>query len=216
MKSIKLLLADDHHLFLDGLLSLFKKEKDIEVSHTASTGTEALRLGLKQNYDVCLLDISMPEMDGIEVCKKIKEVRPEQKVIMLTTYDDPGIITEMIHAGVNGYLLKNCTKTQLLEAIRTVANGKLYFTEEAHRAIMASYVIATKQPPKKDDPPTLTPRETEIVQLLAKEFTNEKIAKALQISYRTVETHRKNIMQKTGAHNLAGLLKFAYENGVLN
>ncbi len=122
---------------------------------------------------------------------------------------------EMIHTGVNGYLLKNCTKNQLLEAIRTVANGRLYFTDEAHRAIMANYSSLAKQQQKPKELPILTPRETEIVQLLAQEFTNDKIAKELNISYRTVETHRKNIMQKTGAHNLAGLLKFAYENGVL-
>ena len=215
MSTIKLLLADDHHLFLDGLLSLFSNEKDITVKATVNTGTEALQLALDNDYDICLLDISMPGMDGIEVCKKIKEVRPDQKIIMLTTYDDNSIIMEMIHTGVNGYLLKNCTKSQLLDAIRTVAIGKLYFTKEAHRAIMSNHVALAKQQQKATEQPILTPRETEIVQLLAKENTNEKIAAALKISYRTVETHRKNIMQKTGAHNLAGLLKFAYDSGIL-
>jgi DNA-binding NarL/FixJ family response regulator len=216
MKPLKLLLADDHHLFLDGLRSLLNKEKDMIVADAVNTGTDALRLALSNQYDVCLLDISMPDLDGIEVCKQVKAANANQKVIMLTTYDDNGIITEMIHTGVNGYLLKNCTKNQLLEAIRTVATGRLYFTDEAHRAIMANYSSIAKQQQKPKEQTILTPRETEIVRLLAKEFTNEKIANELKISYRTVETHRKNIMQKTGAHNLAGLLKFAYENGVLN
>jgi DNA-binding NarL/FixJ family response regulator len=215
MKPLKLLLADDHHLFLDGLQSLLCKEKDMLVGDAVNTGTDALRLALTNQYDICLLDISMPGMDGIEVCKQVKAANANQKIIMLTTYDDNGIITEMIQTGVNGYLLKNCTKTQLLEAIRAVASGRLYFTDEAHRAIMVNYSTLVKQQQKPIEQPTLTPRETEIVQLLAKEFTNEKIAKALKISYRTVETHRKNIMQKTGARNLAGLLKFAYEHNVL-
>jgi DNA-binding NarL/FixJ family response regulator len=215
MKPLKLLLADDHHLFLDGLCSLLNKEKDIVVADAVHTGTDALRLALTNQYDICLLDISMPGMDGIEVCKQVKAANVNQRVIMLTTYDDNGIITEMIHTGVNGYLLKNCTKNQLLEAIRTVAGGRLYFTDEAHRAIMANYSGTVKPQQKPKEQPILTPRETEIVRLLAKEFTNEKIAKELQISYRTVETHRKNIMQKTGAHNLAGLLKFAYDRNIL-
>jgi DNA-binding NarL/FixJ family response regulator len=215
MKPLKLLLADDHHLFLDGLKSLLNKEKDIVVADAVNTGTDALRLALSNQYDVCLLDISMPGMDGIEVCKKVKAANANQKIIMLTTYDDNGIITEMIHTGVNGYLLKNCTKLQLLEAIRTVGSGRLYFTDEAHRAIMNNYSALVKEQRKPKTQPILTPRETEIVQLLAREFTNEKIAHELQISYRTVETHRKNIMQKTGAHNLAGLLKFAYDQKIL-
>lgn len=211
---IKLLLADDHHLFLDGLLSLFVKEKDISVADVANNGTDALQFALSGNYDICLLDISMPKMDGIEVCKRIIEGKPDQKIIMLTTYDDEGIISEMIHRGVKGYLLKNCSKTQLLEAIRTVASGKSYFTDEAHKAIMAnSSRGATKG--RKKETPLLTAREIEIVQLLSREFTNEKIASELNISYRTVETHRKNIMHKTGAHNLAGLLNYAYKNGIV-
>jgi DNA-binding NarL/FixJ family response regulator len=216
MKSIKLLLADDHHLFLDGLISLLNKEKDITVKTSVNTGVMALQEATTNNYDVCLLDISMPDMDGIEACKRIKAAKPNQKIIMLTTYDDNSIITEMIHTGVNGYLLKNCTKRQLLDAIHTVAAGKLYFADEVHRAIMANYSNTTKQQQKVKEQPVLTPRETEIVQLLAKEYTNDKIAAALQISYRTVETHRKNIMQKTGAHNLAGLLKFAIKEGIVS
>ncbi len=156
----------------------------------------------------------MPKMDGIEVCKRIIEGKPDQKIIILTTYDDQGIISEMIHCGVKGYLLKNCSKTQLLEAIRMVASGKAYFTDEAHRAIMANQNRSIVRE-KKHTAPLLTAREIEIVQLLSKEFTNDKIAAELNISFRTVETHRKNIMHKTGAHNLAGLLKFAYKNGIV-
>jgi DNA-binding NarL/FixJ family response regulator len=214
MTQIRILLADDHHLFLDGIISLLKKEKDILVEGLAHTGTEALQLALTNDYDICLLDISMPKMDGIEVSKKIMTEKPDQKIIILTTYDDFGIITEMIHCGVKGYLLKNCSKTQLLEAIRMVASGKVYFTDEAYKAIMSNYkTYAARE--KKPETPLLTVREIEIVQLLSREFTNDKIASALKISYRTVETHRKNIMHKTGAHNLAGLLKFAYKNGIV-
>ncbi len=129
---------------------------------------------------------------------------------MLTTYNDKEIISEMIHIGVSGYLLKNSDKQELVEAVNKVMNGRHYFSEEVENIILNG--LTEK---KSSEVISLTDREMEIVQLLAKEYTNEKIAHELNISYRTVESHRKNIMQKTKSHNLAGLLKYAYGRGLL-
>ena len=129
---------------------------------------------------------------------------------MLTTYNDREIISELVHIGVSGYLLKNSDKQELVEAVHKVMKGRHYFSEEVENIILQG--LADK---KSGDVITLTERELEVMHLLAREYTNDKIATALHISYRTVETHRKNIMQKTKAHNLAGLLKYAYGKGLL-
>jgi len=174
-----------------------------------------LELVHKKDFDVCLLDINMPGLDGIETAKLLKEKKPALKIIVLTTYNDKEIITEMLQAGVYGYLLKNSSKQELAEAIKKVAGGAFYFSDEVHAAIMHNYMQQLREKGSAAEVITLTQREKEILQLLAREYTNEKIADELHISYRTVETHRKNIMQKTKSHNLAGLLKFAYSKSLI-
>jgi len=211
MATIKLLIADDHKILLDGIVSLLRSERSFEVAGTAGNGHEVMELVNKNDYDVCLLDINMPGMDGMEVAKLIKASKPDIKIIMLTTYNDREIISELIHIGVSGYLLKNSDKQELAEAIKRVMNGRYYFSAEVEEIIMQG--VAEK---KNTEVIVLTDREIEIVKLLGKEYTNDKIAAELHISYRTVETHRKNIMQKTKSHNLAGLLKHAYSKGLID
>jgi DNA-binding NarL/FixJ family response regulator len=210
MSKIKLLIADDHTILRDGIVSLLQGEESFVVAGTAGNGYEVLDLINKKEFDVCLLDINMPGLDGMETAKLIKEKKPGIKIIMLTTYNDREIISELVHIGVSGYLLKNSDKTELVEAIKKVMTGRHYFSEEVENIILQG--LTEK---KSSQVITLTERELEIMKLLAKEYTNDKIADALHISYRTVETHRKNIMQKTKAHNLAGLLKYAYGKGLL-
>ena len=215
LRKIRLLVADDHRVLLDGLVSLPKKEKMFEIVAKAESGREVIEYLSKTDFDICLLDISMPEVDGIEAAKWIIKNKPETKIIILTTHDEEEIIAEMLHLGVIGYLLKSSTRLELIDAINRVISGKSFFSEEVSGTIISGY---TKQIEKRNnlgETVILTQREKEIVQLLAKEYTNDKMAQALHISYRTVETHRKNIMQKTGAHNLAGLLKYAYGKGLL-
>jgi two-component system nitrate/nitrite response regulator NarL len=212
---IRLLIADDHRIMLDGIVSLFQIDKDIVVVGIASNGYEVLDLVSKHDFDVALLDINMPGLDGIETTKLLKEKKPGLKIIILTTYNDKEIITEMLEHGVSGYLLKNSTKQELTEAIKKVAAGGLYFNDEVHASIMKNYRQHLKEKRDSGEVIILTKRENEILQLLAREYTNEKIANALTISYRTVETHRKNLMQKTKSHNLAGLLKYAYGKRLL-
>jgi DNA-binding NarL/FixJ family response regulator len=211
---VKLLIADDHRIVLDGIVSLLQTDKEITVSGIAANGYEVLELVNKNDFDVCLLDISMPGLDGMETARLLKEKKPGIKIIVLTTYNDKEIITEMLQYGVSGYLLKNSSKQELTEAIKKVAGGGFYFSDEVHAAIMKNYTQHLKEK-NSIEVITLTTREKEILQLLALEYTNEKIAEALTISYRTVETHRKNIMQKTKSHNLAGLLKFAYSKNLI-
>ena len=210
MSKIKLLIADDHKILLEGIVSLLQSEGSFDVAATAGNGYEVMELLNKNDYDVCLLDFNMPGLDGMETAKLIKASKSEIKIIMLTTYNDKEIISELVHIGVSGYLLKNSDKTELAEAIKKVMSGRYYFSAEVEEIIMQG--IAEK---KNTEVITLTDRETEIVKLLGKEYTNEKIANELHISYRTVETHRKNIMQKTKSHNLAGLLKHAYSKGLI-
>lgn len=211
MNKVKLLIADDHKILLDGIVSLLQTEPWVSISATAGNGYEVMDLVNKNDYDVCLLDINMPGLDGIETARLIKQKKPGIKIIMLTTYNDREIISELVHIGISGYLLKNSDKLELVEAIKKVIAGHYYFSAEVEEIIMQG--VAEK---KNADLIVLTEREIEIMNLLAREYTNDKIATYLHISYRTVETHRKNIMQKTGAHNLAGLLKYAYGKGILH
>ena len=210
MSKIKLLIADDHKILLEGIVSLLQSEGSFDVAATAGNGLEVMELVNKNDYDVCLLDFNMPGLDGMETAKLIKASKPDIKIIMLTTYNDKEIISELVHIGVSGYLLKNSDKSELAEAIKKVMSGRYYFSAEVEEIIMQG--VTEK---KNTELITLTDRETEIVKLLGKEYTNEKIANELHISYRTVETHRKNIMQKTKSHNLAGLLKHAYSKGLI-
>ncbi len=210
MGKIKLLVADDHKILLEGIVSLLRSEGSFDVAATAGNGYEVMELVNKNDYDVCLLDINMPKLDGMEAAKLIKATKPGTKIIMLTTYNDKEIISELVHIGVSGYLLKNSDKTELVEAIKKVMSGRYYFSAEVEDIIMQG--VGEK---KDSEVIVLTEREIEIVKLLGKEYTNDKIANELHISYRTVETHRKNIMQKTRSHNLAGLLKHAYSKGFI-
>lgn len=207
------MLADDHPLFLDGLLSLLKREPDFEIVCTAINGKDAVDAATKYAPDVCILDVNMPEQDGIESVKQIRARGLTAKIIMLTTYNDLEFIRALVSLNVSGYVLKTSTGDELVNAVRKVVEGKTWFSPEVQQLLTEDFIRGEK---KSNSPAvSLTPREIDIVRLLAKEMTNEKIAEELFISYRTVETHRKNIMQKTGAKNLAGLINFAHSNGLL-
>jgi DNA-binding NarL/FixJ family response regulator len=214
-QKIRLLIADDHRVLLDGLVSLLKDEPNFEVRATAHDGQQVMDLLAQAVYDICLLDISMPVFDGIETAKQVIKNYPATKVIILTTHDEEQIIAEMLYIGVSGYLLKSSTRQELVDAINRVMKGKLYFSDTVNETMLRSYANELERKKHPEEKVMLTQREKEIIQLLAREYTNERIANALHISYRTVETHRKNIMQKTKAHNLAGLIRFAYSKGLI-
>jgi DNA-binding NarL/FixJ family response regulator len=211
-KVLNVLIADDHQILIVGISSLIRNEPQINIAGTATTGFEVIDQVMTGDFDICLLDISMPGMDGIETARIMKERRPGIQIIMLTTYTDKEIVEELLTIGISGYMLKNCTKDQLLEAIAKVSSGGFYFSPEVELLVLQDPV----KPKGKDQRAiVITQREMEILELLSREYTNERIATALNISYRTVETHRKNLMHKTRSHNLAGLLKYAYANKLL-
>lgn len=211
MKKLRLIIADDHHILLDGLNAMLSKEKDIEIAGSFDNGQVLYDwLGSNSAIDLALIDINMPGMGGLELATKMKETHPQIPIIVLSMYDDGGHIMEMVEAGVSGYLLKNANDAELVQAIHTVAGGRMYFSEEVANKI--ELLVKTREE-KKSAPaePQLTAREMEILGLIAQEYSNAKIGDTLFISERTVETHRKNMMRKTGYKTIVGLLKYAMD-----
>ncbi|HNY07528.1 MAG TPA: response regulator transcription factor [Bacteroidales bacterium] len=216
-ESIRLIIIDDHQLSRDGIKALLS---DIEFNATvevAESGDEALLLFETQIFDVALVDINMPGMSGIQLTCEIKKNYPVTKVIALSMYDDHTYISKMIEAGASGYILKNINIEDLIEAINTVIKGNFYLSKDIQKVI-DEHVAPANESYKtvKSNIIHLSYREQEILNLIAKEFTNEQIAQQLFISERTVETHRKNIFIKTKQKTIVGLIKYAIENKLLS
>ncbi|MEZ5017846.1 MAG: response regulator transcription factor [Flavipsychrobacter sp.] len=214
MSEIKIVIADDHHILLDGLKAMLQKYKHINVVAAYDNGQDLFDNLSKTQPNVALVDINMPGLNGKEVTQKIKEFYPDIQVITLSMYDDAGHIMEMIEAGVSGYLLKNVNDKELIEAIKVVNEGKLYFSSEVSERITT---MAIQQQKKLEEPeePKLTARELEILKLIAEEYSNAQIAETLFISERTVETHRKNMLRKTSNKTIVGLLKYALSKNLV-
>lgn len=208
-------IADDHNILLDGLHALLRSQKNVEVVGTYANGQELFDDIEKTQPDVVLADINMPVLDGHQLTIRIKEKFPNIHVIALSMHDDGGHIMDMIEAGVSGYLLKNANDKELVDAIQTVMNGRMYFSPEVSDKIAA---LVMQQQRKKEEPeePHLTDRELEILRLIAQEYNNAAIATTLFISERTVETHRKNMMRKTNNKTVVGLLKYAMEHHLIS
>ena len=213
-KEIAILIVDDHKIVRDGIQSLLMDHEDIIIIDEASNGREALeKLKSHPEVDVVLMDINMPEMDGIECAEQIKQNETYTcKVLALTMLKEDQHIRAMVEAGASGYILKESGEDDLVEAIRSVADGKPYFSDEATAALLRQFVVKRNQTAsiKGMD---LTEREIEILQLITNEFTNQEIAEKLFISVRTVDAHRRNLMEKIGAKNMAGLVRYAIEKG---
>jgi DNA-binding NarL/FixJ family response regulator len=214
MDKIRVIVADDHHILLDGLKALLQKQKHIEVVGLFDDGKKLFDALPGLVPDIALVDINMPGMNGHELTLKIKEVYPTISVIVLSMHDDAGHIMEMIEAGASGYLLKNITDKELLEAIRTVSIGKMYFSSEVSEKI-STLAVQQQRKLENNDEPKLTDRELEILKLISDELSNAQIAGTLFISERTVETHRKNMLRKTNNKSIVGLLKYAIEKQII-
>lgn len=216
-KRIQVLVVDDHQLIIEGLKSILQDEEDVVFAGGANNMTKALQILSQKNIDVVLADISMPEHSGVEVTKKIKELYPDVQVLALTMHEDITMITRMIEAGASGYLLKRTNMNEVLEAIRVVAANKKYLGREVQAILLDNLGSKTTVvESNRDMPVLLTSRELEILNLIAKEMSNEEIANKLFISERTVETHRRNIFTKTKTKSIIGLIKFAIQQGLLN
>lgn len=205
------LLVDDHQMFLDGLGYILSKEPYLSVIAEANDGKNAVPLIKNIPIDLVITDISMPEMDGITLTKYIKEVYPHIKVLVLSMYNEKSIIMEIMQSEADGYVLKNCRKQELLQAIRTIIDNGTYYCKEVAHLIRESNKAISKQ-----ENIHLTQREKEILELIVQEYSSLEIANKLFISKRTVDTHRVNIMEKTNSKTLVGLIKYAIQNGILN
>lgn len=213
MNQINLLIADDHTMFLQGIISLLEQEPNSTVIDKAVNGIEALEIIKKEVVDFIILDISMPEMDGIELSKILKKQHPNVKILIVSTHSNVMIVSRLIRIGVNGYLLKNAAKEELLKAINTIASGENYFAEELEEKHLSNSSKIEKQVSNLTE---LSSREKEILVLIAHEYNTAEIAEKTFISLNTVNTHRRNLLSKLNAKNTAGLVKYAVENGLVD
>lgn len=216
-KRINVLIVDDHQLIIDGLYALLNGEQGISVVAGVNSGEEAMKLLRKEHVDVVLADINMPKMSGIELTEMIRKSFPTVKVLALTMHDENSLINKMIEAGASGYVLKSTHISDLCDAIVSVADGSKYLSQDVQSVIMRNICNPKSQivqfQPKVAK---LSKRETEILNLIAQEYTNEAIAEKLFIGKRTVETHRRNIFAKTKTKTIVGLIRYALENNLID
>ena len=207
MKAIKVFIVDDHYMIIEGMRSMLQNEKGIELIGHATNANSCMAFLQMQQPDVILMDISMPDKNGIDLCKEVKERYPAIAVIGLSTFNQQSFIKKMMENGALGYVLKNASLKELLEAIETVAKGKNYLSHEAAQAMI--------QHSDSNNKPVLTRREIEVLQLIAEGLTNHEIAEQLFVSVFTVDTHRKNLLAKFQAKNIAMLIKIAMQMGMI-
>ncbi len=205
---IKTFIIDDHPMVIAGIWQMLQNADNVQVVGSASDGYAALEALKKQPADVALVDINLPDLDGIELCKKLRERFPKLKILGLSTFKERSYITRMIDAGASGYLLKNANGEELSEAIEAAYRGRMYMSMEA--ALTIARPVAT-QP----ELPILTSREKEVLALIAEGMTNNEIAEKLFISPLTVDSHRKNILAKFGVKNTAAMVKYGMEAGFI-
>jgi DNA-binding NarL/FixJ family response regulator len=211
--TIRILIADDHRIIREGLRSLLGAEPDLEVVGQAKNGREAIRLARDLSPEVVLLDVSMPDMNGMEATTRILEDLPHVKVIALSMHKDEHFVAGMLLAGASGYLLKDCSVEELAGAVRSVMSGGVHLSPGITPMVIRRYMdhIVEKEVLLR---PPLSSRENEVLQLVAEGKTSRGIASALHISTKTVETHRRQIMQKLGVNTVAELTKYAVRTGV--
>jgi len=211
------MIVDDHQILIDGIKSLLSESKSISVVAEASNGNHAIDLLATTKVDVVLMDIGMPLLNGWDTTKIITENYPGTKVIALSSYSEKPIIHKMIKAGVHGFLLKSIKKELLLNAIETVHGGGTYFSSEISFILLEPTGEDAPPPPKKISPSLalLTPREIEVLKLIASGLSNTEIGEKLFISASTVKSHRENLMKKLECHNVVEMVRYAIANGLL-
>ena len=213
-EDIHILVVDDHQIVRDGIIALIAEEKNFHVDFEARSGKEALEiLSFNPNIQLVLTDVEMPVMDGAELVRNLKQNKPSIKAIALTMHGDRGVASSMLRAGASGYLLKSCSREQLIEAIHTVMDGGEYLDPTL------SPKLQQANPPEQSTvtlPTQLTPRELEILKLIAQGHSNTEIGNQLFISARTVDTHRTNLMRKLDVRNIAGLIRFAFKHQLVD
>ncbi|WP_434145055.1 response regulator [Photobacterium leiognathi] len=211
-QTIKVVIVDDHQVVIDGFMARLQLEPDIDVIGTASNGIEALEVISQLDPNVILMDISMPIMNGIDATAQIKKQYPDAKVLMLTMHDNREYIMKVMQVGAMGYMLKEISAEKMVQAIKTVNQGATYFCETTSQTIFTQAAAPIAAPEVNP----LSRREEGILKHVAQGLSSKQIAKALDISYRTVETHRQNIKHKLNLHSTAELAKYALEKGLVD
>jgi len=213
METIKALIADDHRIVREGIQTLLSNESDIEVIAQAENGRDAVKLALKLQPDITIMDIGMPELNGIEAIIQIRRKLPNARIIVLSMHSEHEFIWKTFKAGAFAYLLKDCAAQELVTAIRRVNSGKKYISEDISDVVLQDFVD-TKWHDKQASYVPLSDREKEVLQLLSEGKTTKEIAEILFISKKTVESHRKNIMEKLQIFNIPDLTKYAIRSGL--
>lgn len=201
---ITVFIIDDHQMLIDGIKALLLNESEFKIVGEALRSTEAIDRVKKMDVDVMITDINMPEMNGIQFANAIRRIKPEQKILALSMFGDKAVITDMIDAGVKGYVLKNTGKQELITALKLIANGGTYFSGDVAKEL-------NRVDDSIDKRYILTPREREIVRYVAQGLSHTEIGDKIHISPRTVDTHRTNIMRKLEVHSIAELIKIALQ-----
>lgn len=209
MMSVRVFIVDDHPMVVAGLQALLGQLEHIEVAGSAANAFDALAFLKENEADVVLLDINLPDINGIDLCKRIRKDFPKVRVLGISTFSDRSFISRMIENGASGYLIKSASGEEIFEAIQTVMSGKLYMSLQMEHVLHPSVAIPTGMLP------ALTKREKEVLQLIAEGLTNNQIADKLYISPLTVDSHRKNLLTKLNVKNTASLIRIAIEQGLL-
>jgi DNA-binding NarL/FixJ family response regulator len=207
---IRVLIADDHGIVRSGLRMLLDRQPDIEVIGEADDGLGALSLAQRERPDVAVLDVSMPRMTGLQAAAEVRSHCPDTRVLLLSMHDEERYFFEGLEAGAAGYVLKRAADTDLIDAVRTVADGRTFLSGSAQQALMSEWLDGGREP---EDP--LTPREQEVVKLIAEAYTNKQIADTLGLAEKTVESHRANVLSKLGMRDRVELVRYAIRRGLV-
>jgi len=206
-------LADDHEIMREGICALLRKHPEMEVIGQAADGRSAVDMVKQLQPDVVVMDIGMPNLNGIEATQQMVAENPHIKVMALSTHSDGSVVAKMIKAGATGYMLKESAFSELLDGLRTMAEGKTYLCSKISKVVFADYINLLTNP-RNEAIDGLTAREREVLQLVAEGHTTRDIAEALRLSPKTVDSHREHIMEKLGIRNVAGLTKYAIREGL--
>lgn len=214
--TIRILIADDHKIVCDGLKALLKAQPEMEIVGQASNGREAVKLARQQKPDMVIMDVAMPDLNGLEAVRQILTAHPHIKVIALSMHSDRRYVTGMLSAGASGYILKHCAFEELVQAIHIVLSHQVYLSP-AIAGIVVQELAQSKTSPLRQPVPSsqsLTSREREVLQLISEGHSAREIAQRLHLSVKTIETHRRQMMEKLGIHSIADLTKFAIREGL--
>ena len=215
MQKVTVLLADDHTVVRQGLRALLDAEEDMSVVGEAENGRQAVQMAKRLQPEVVVMDIAMPSLNGLEATRQISRESPKSKVLILSSYSDDEYVQQLTDAGASGYLVKQTAAQDLVGAIREAKKGNAFFSPAISKRLLEHFRATIGRPPGEKKAPKLTPRELEVLQLIAEGYANKQIAGELFISIKTVEKHRQQLMHKLDIHDVAGLTRYAIAKGII-